>query len=273
MARNSSSVTAQFSPQGDYFAGGLLYTLCPGTCLIIPYRLCGSDSGACLFLWALIQGYLFPYECCGYWPWVQISWSLLSGTSWRPELKCFSQSLKALPSQNHFTFLPWGVFFFHGALRVLFRDWTRTVRPFCGYKFCPLTPPPSPTDKVWDNPSSCCSVKKLMISPLCLQQGGSPMAPQHQWWLSGERICLPMQEMQEMWVQSLGWKIPWRWIWQPTPVFLPGKSHGQRSLAGHSLWGCRVRHDWVTDTACVDTGLGELLETCENGNSCSAGWS
>ena len=32
-------------------------------------------------------------------------------------------------------------------------------------------------------------------------------------------------------------KIPWRRIWQPTPVFLPGKSHGQRSLAGYSPWG------------------------------------
>ena len=32
-------------------------------------------------------------------------------------------------------------------------------------------------------------------------------------------------------------KIPWRREWQPTPVFLPGKSHGQRSLAGHSPWG------------------------------------
>ena len=29
-------------------------------------------------------------------------------------------------------------------------------------------------------------------------------------------------------------KIPWRRKWQPTPVFLPGKSHGQRSLAGYS---------------------------------------
>ena len=29
-------------------------------------------------------------------------------------------------------------------------------------------------------------------------------------------------------------KIPWRWAWQPTPVFLPGESHGQRSLAGYS---------------------------------------
>ena len=29
----------------------------------------------------------------------------------------------------------------------------------------------------------------------------------------------------------------WRRKWQPTPVFLPGKSHGQRSLAGYSPWG------------------------------------
>ena len=33
------------------------------------------------------------------------------------------------------------------------------------------------------------------------------------------------------------WKIPWRRKWQPTPVFLPGKFHGQRSLAGYSPWG------------------------------------
>ena len=32
-------------------------------------------------------------------------------------------------------------------------------------------------------------------------------------------------------------KIPWRRAWQPTPVFLPGESHRQRSLAGHSPWG------------------------------------
>ena len=32
-------------------------------------------------------------------------------------------------------------------------------------------------------------------------------------------------------------KIPWRKAWQPTPVFLPGESHRQRSLAGYSLWG------------------------------------
>ena len=32
-------------------------------------------------------------------------------------------------------------------------------------------------------------------------------------------------------------KIPWRSKWQPTPVFSPGKSHGQRNLAGYSPWG------------------------------------
>ena len=32
-------------------------------------------------------------------------------------------------------------------------------------------------------------------------------------------------------------KIPWRRAWQPSPVFLPEKSHGERSLAGYSPWG------------------------------------
>ena len=32
-------------------------------------------------------------------------------------------------------------------------------------------------------------------------------------------------------------KIPWRRAWQPTPVFLPGESHGQRSLVDYSPWG------------------------------------
>ena len=32
-------------------------------------------------------------------------------------------------------------------------------------------------------------------------------------------------------------KIPWRRQWQPTPVFLPGKSHGLRSLVGYNPWG------------------------------------
>ena len=34
-------------------------------------------------------------------------------------------------------------------------------------------------------------------------------------------------------------KIPWKRKWQPTPVFLPRKFHGQRSLASDSPWGCK----------------------------------
>ena len=34
-------------------------------------------------------------------------------------------------------------------------------------------------------------------------------------------------------------KIPWRRKWQPTPVLLPGKSHGQRSLVDYSAWGLK----------------------------------
>ena len=41
--------------------------------------------------------------------------------------------------------------------------------------------------------------------------------------------------MQEAWVG----KIPWRRKWQPTPVFLPGESHGQRTLVGYSPWGLK----------------------------------
>ena len=37
-------------------------------------------------------------------------------------------------------------------------------------------------------------------------------------------------------VRSLVEKIPWRRKWQPLPVFLPGKSQGQKSLAGYSWW-------------------------------------
>ena len=43
--------------------------------------------------------------------------------------------------------------------------------------------------------------------------------------------------MQETRVDPWVGKIPSRRAWQPTPVFLPGKSHGQKNLAGYSPWG------------------------------------
>ena len=46
-----------------------------------------------------------------------------------------------------------------------------------------------------------------------------------------------MQETLEMQGQSLGGEDVLEEVWQPTPVFLPGKFHGQRSLADYSPWG------------------------------------
>ena len=48
------------------------------------------------------------------------------------------------------------------------------------------------------------------------------------------------------WVRS----IPWSRKWQPTPVFLPGKFHGQRSLGSYRSWGCKEvakSYDWATN--------------------------
>ena len=68
----------------------------------------------------------------------------------------------------------------------------------------------------------CCSNK----SPLSL-------------WLSGkESTCQCRRCEFNPWVR----KIPWRMEWQPTPVFLPGKSHGQRSLEDYSPWGRVTEH-------------------------------
>ena len=53
------------------------------------------------------------------------------------------------------------------------------------------------------------------------------------------RVHLPVQDT---WIWTLGQKIIWRRKWQPTSLFLPGKSHGQRSLTGYSPWG----HDLAT---------------------------
>ena len=45
--------------------------------------------------------------------------------------------------------------------------------------------------------------------------------------------------VQETQVRSLGWEDPLEKEMATTPVFLPGESHGWRSLVGHSLCGCK----------------------------------
>ena len=54
---------------------------------------------------------------------------------------------------------------------------------------------------------------------------------------SGGSVVKNLPAMQETWIQFLVRKVPWRRAWHPTAVFLPEESHGQRSLAGYSLYG------------------------------------
>ena len=53
--------------------------------------------------------------------------------------------------------------------------------------------------------------------------------------------------MQKTWVLSLGREDPLEKEIQSTPVFLPGKPHGQRSLAGYSPWGLQTSWTWLRD--------------------------
>ena len=62
---------------------------------------------------------------------------------------------------------------------------------------------------------------------------GSPRQGLSGWFSGKEPACQCRGCGFDPWVR----KIPWRRKWQPTPVFLPGKSHGQRGLAGYSSWG------------------------------------
>ena len=61
---------------------------------------------------------------------------------------------------------------------------------------------------------------------------------------------------QEMRVRPLDQEYPWRRKWQPTPVFLPGKSHGQRSLTVYCPWG----HKESDSTELLT--LSVFMETC-----------
>ena len=56
-------------------------------------------------------------------------------------------------------------------------------------------------------------------------------------WLTCKSTRLPCRRHRRRGFNPWVRKIPWRRKWQPTPVFLLGKSHGQRSLVGYSPWG------------------------------------
>ena len=76
------------------------------------------------------------------------------------------------------------------------------------------------------------------------------------WWLRQESVCLQCGRPGfNPWVR----KIPWRRPWQPTPVLLPGKTHGWRSMVGYSPWGRKESdtterlHSLVLEVICPAT--------------------
>ena len=77
-----------------------------------------------------------------------------------------------------------------------------------------------------------------------------------------KKICLQGSRPRfNPWVR----KIPWRREWLLIPVFLPGDSRGQRSLAGYRPWGRRVRYSWATNIFtfyCLLQGLLHSLLQC-----------
>ena len=71
--------------------------------------------------------------------------------------------------------------------------------------------------------------------------------PRLPWWLSGKETTNQRRRRKRCRLNPWVRKFPWRSQQQPTPVFLPGKSHGQRSLVGYDPWGHRgVKSDRVT---------------------------
>jgi len=70
-------------------------------------------------------------------------------------------------------------------------------------------------------------------------------------WLSGNASACQCRSCRRREFNPWVGKIPWRRAWQPTPVFLPGESHGQRHLVGYSPWG----HKELDKTEHVHTAI------------------
>ena len=82
-------------------------------------------------------------------------------------------------------------------------------------------------------------------------------------WLSGKESTCQGRSWRcrfDPWVR----KVPWRRKWQPSPVFLPGKSHEQRSLAGYSPWGLKSRAQLSDQTTIYKVSDKDLLYSTGN---------
>ena len=73
----------------------------------------------------------------------------------------------------------------------------------------------------------------IFVSPYANITEGLPR------WYSGKELPASTGDARRRRFNPWVGQILWRRKWQPTPVFLPGKFHGQRSLMGCSPWGCK----------------------------------
>ena len=62
-------------------------------------------------------------------------------------------------------------------------------------------------------------------------------------WPRGKESAYQFRRHKRQGLEPWVGKIPWRRKWQPTPLFLPVESHGQRSLVSYNPWSHRVRHN------------------------------
>ena len=83
-------------------------------------------------------------------------------------------------------------------------------------------------------------LESLFLDSLEWRQGGPP------WWHGGKESTGQFRRCKRRGFNPWVRKIPWRRKWQPTPVFLPGKSHGQRKA---TVRGAAKSWTWLSDWA------------------------
>ena len=93
---------------------------------------------------------------------------------------------------------------------------------------------------LFDHPSCCCLGTSLGIYLIGIRENRNFSDCSLIWFSLVAQTVKNLPAMKETQGLSLGREDPLeRREWQPTPVFLPGEFHGQRSLAGYSPWGCK----------------------------------
>ena len=102
-------------------------------------------------------------------------------------------------------------------------------------------------------PVQCYELPTIVFQALCLSDlipwiylslplykcKGVDLGHTWEWNFTVAQIVKNLSAMQETRLNTWVRKILWRREWQPTPVLLPRDSHGQKSLAGYSLWDCK----------------------------------